>query len=181
MVERMADSCLENQKQNESIRDFIVRTIVSIFGKTEGDSFFLDRPLIEMGLDSEALLELTEQISRKYQIPLKPIFFFKHNTAERIIAYLQEHVDPEEDNEVPETNETMAKGRSYQENGRKKKQICNSVMQFVHAPKRHCHYRNILPAARWCQEQRTAMGAVNRQKRRHQQDALPEMELAIRY
>jgi hypothetical protein len=80
-----------NSGQTESIRDFVVRTVNSILGPAGENGFSPDYPLMEMGLDSEGLLDLTEQLQRHYQIPLKPGFFFQYNTAERIIAYLQEH------------------------------------------------------------------------------------------
>ena len=80
----------ENKKE-ASVRDFIVKTIRTILGEAES-GFSLERPLMEMGLDSGDLLELTEQISYRYQIPIEATFFFKYNTAERVITYLIENV-----------------------------------------------------------------------------------------
>ncbi|QMT25920.1 beta-ketoacyl synthase N-terminal-like domain-containing protein [Bacillus velezensis] len=102
-----AEGINENKnKRNQSIQHFIENAIKTILGNTKEEGFFFERPLMEMGLDSADLLELNEQISYQYQIPFKPTFFFKYNTAERIVSYLQEHVDIEvvAVNDMKETN-----------------------------------------------------------------------------
>lgn len=103
---------MENLK---SIQHFVENTITFILGSTKGEGFSLLRPLMEMGLDSADLLELNEQISYKYQIPLQPTFFFKYNTAERIIAYLQVHTDHAALEEVTRAHETVVPEPSVQE------------------------------------------------------------------
>lgn len=49
-----------------------------------------NQPLFELGIDSAALLDLSERLSEKFNITLKASFFFEHNTASKISAYLQE-------------------------------------------------------------------------------------------
>ncbi|MCX8131318.1 MAG: SDR family NAD(P)-dependent oxidoreductase [Clostridia bacterium] len=96
------------------LKDFVVKSINAVLGKTKEEEFALDRPLMEMGLDSTDLLELNEQISSKYQIHLEPAFFFKYRTAESIIAYLLERVYPEEVEEVTENREITIAGLDKQ-------------------------------------------------------------------
>ncbi|MGD2088023.1 MAG: beta-ketoacyl synthase N-terminal-like domain-containing protein [Candidatus Aminicenantes bacterium] len=89
----------------QSIKDFITKTILFVLGKTKDDGFSLQRPLMEMGLDSAHLLELSEQIRCQYQISLEPDFFFRYNTAEQVITYLQAQVGPGEEEEVTKVQE----------------------------------------------------------------------------
>ncbi len=107
---------VDDTEKLNSIKHFIENTITFILGSTKEDGFSLERPLMEMGLDSADLLELNEQISYKYQLPLKPTFFFKHNTAERIITYLQEHVDDVALERTAKTQETVIPKQSVQNN-----------------------------------------------------------------
>lgn len=80
-------------KDSESIKSFVTKTIISILGESGEEDFSMERPLMEMGLDSPDLLDLKEQISCRYQIRLETAFFFKYSTAEHIVAYLQNFVD----------------------------------------------------------------------------------------
>ncbi|WP_160717059.1 SDR family NAD(P)-dependent oxidoreductase [Chitinophaga solisilvae] len=90
------DNVITAQPEPESvyIRDktavtaFITDTILFILRKPDRKGFSLERPLMEMGLDSADLLELSERISREYNIPLEPSFFFEHSSGDRIISYL---------------------------------------------------------------------------------------------
>jgi acyl transferase domain-containing protein/enoyl-CoA hydratase/carnithine racemase/acyl carrier protein/ribosomal protein S18 acetylase RimI-like enzyme len=82
----------KSSSDNETIKDFIVKTIIAIAGM-KADDFSLERPLMEMGLDSAHLLDLNERIRCQYRIRLEAAFFFKYNTAARIIDYLQEQSD----------------------------------------------------------------------------------------
>lgn len=70
---------------------FIEKIIRRILGKAKESAFSLDRPLMEMGLDSMDLLELNHHISMHYQRRLEPTFLFQYNTATRIINYLKDH------------------------------------------------------------------------------------------
>ncbi len=73
------------KKKMTSVRDFIEHTILSVLRTEKQDAFSLERPLMEMGLDSADLLELHAQMSCEYHISLEPAFFFRHNTGARII------------------------------------------------------------------------------------------------
>ncbi|HWP96054.1 MAG TPA: SDR family NAD(P)-dependent oxidoreductase [Syntrophomonadaceae bacterium] len=90
------------EDDTESIKDFLVKTIISILGEIKEEAFSLDRPMMEMGLDSPDLLELKEKISCKYQVQLESAFFFIYNTAERVIAYLQDHNDTGKEKDITE-------------------------------------------------------------------------------
>jgi 3-oxoacyl-(acyl-carrier-protein) synthase/acyl carrier protein/NAD(P)-dependent dehydrogenase (short-subunit alcohol dehydrogenase family) len=46
------------------------------------------RPLMEMGLDSVGLMELSGQIERRFELKLEPTFFFEQNTLAKIVSYL---------------------------------------------------------------------------------------------
>ncbi len=65
----------------------------------EPDSFAVSRPLIEMGLDSADLLQLTEALSHRYGIKLGSAFFFEFNTCADVVqelaARLGQRVDDE--------------------------------------------------------------------------------------
>lgn len=93
-------SSTENYK---SVKDFIRKTIILILGKSKKNDFSLNRPLMEMGLDSSDLMELNEQICLEFQITLEPTFFFEHRTAERIIDYLSEYFNLEKKETVAQT------------------------------------------------------------------------------
>jgi acyl transferase domain-containing protein/NAD(P)-dependent dehydrogenase (short-subunit alcohol dehydrogenase family)/acyl carrier protein len=72
------------------VPEFIRATILKFLGKEGEQAFSLDRPLMEMGLDSADLLQLRAHIVQAYAVELEPAFFFDHNTSEKVIAYLQE-------------------------------------------------------------------------------------------
>ena len=94
----------EQEKLNDKtryVKDFLLKSITLILGKAKEDEFSIERPLMEMGLDSADLLELNEQISHEYQISLNPTFFFEYNTPERIISYLQKYVDLDQKDDEP--------------------------------------------------------------------------------
>ncbi|MDR3046974.1 MAG: GNAT family N-acetyltransferase, partial [Bacteroidales bacterium] len=59
-----------------------------------------DRPLMEMGLNSVDLLAFQGQIEEKFQLVLKPGFFFEHSTSRKIVEYLAKCILIH-----PETNE----------------------------------------------------------------------------
>jgi len=46
------------------------------------------QPLMELGLDSADLLALGEQISADFRIKLSPLFFFQHDTCEKVLRQL---------------------------------------------------------------------------------------------
>ncbi|RZL00032.1 MAG: SDR family NAD(P)-dependent oxidoreductase, partial [Rubrivivax sp.] len=56
----------------------------------------LSSPLMEMGLDSADLLQLTESISHQLGIKLSATFFFEFNTCEKIIAALRDRLKVDE-------------------------------------------------------------------------------------
>ena len=83
----------ENPEKLQIIRDFILKTVAHIHGGVNREDLLLEQPLMELGLDSGDLMELNEQISYKFNIPLESTFFFKYNTMSKIIMYLQERVE----------------------------------------------------------------------------------------
>lgn len=108
-----------NEKNNETIEqnkkiisDFVTSTIKRILGISKEQEFTLERPLMEMGLDSADLLELNEQISVKYQIQLEPSFFFKYSTPGRIVAFLHESLDLDDEEVEEKTEEINIESRS---------------------------------------------------------------------
>ena len=71
------------------IKRFVHKAIKECIGNEKGEGLSPTRPLMEMGLDSADILKLSDDISQEYMIGLEPTFFFTHNTAEKIITYLQ--------------------------------------------------------------------------------------------
>lgn len=108
-----------------TVQEFVVQKIAAILGKTAQEEFSLEQPLMEMGLDSADLLDLNEQICCEYQIAIEPTFFFKYNTAARIIAYLQEHVDLEDHEDIVQIQETVVPQRSDYGDGGKRNETEN--------------------------------------------------------
>ena len=82
---------LEPSVVNSNHNEFVIDSINSILGKEKKGAFAIDRPLMEMGMDSADLLELKERITSRYNTSLDPIFFFKYNTPELVISFLNEH------------------------------------------------------------------------------------------
>ncbi|MCP5005244.1 MAG: GNAT family N-acetyltransferase, partial [Planctomycetes bacterium] len=81
-----ADSSL-NKPTQALITAFLEDKVKVLLGKDNG-GFEMNRPLIEMGLDSADLLELQNQITEKLEVSLKPAFFFQYNTIKKVVAYL---------------------------------------------------------------------------------------------
>jgi amino acid adenylation domain-containing protein len=79
----------------ESIRKFIDENILDLLahsgGLVEQDNRHLysrSRLMMDMGLDSLQLLELSSKIGDKFQIELEPTFFFQYGTPVATIQYL---------------------------------------------------------------------------------------------
>ena len=54
----------------------------------DGTAFAWNRPLMEMGLDSADLLLLSERVTSSFGFSAEPVFFFTHNTCEKILSAL---------------------------------------------------------------------------------------------
>jgi len=106
-------------EDNEFIKDYIVRSIKSVLGPDREKGFALDRPMMEMGLDSPDLLELKERLTYKYRIKLRADFFFKYKTPERVIAYLQENLEQEKAESISKVNEGREEDNAYIHNALK--------------------------------------------------------------
>ena len=67
----------------------LVRQIVAagLTGRSEED-VLVDRPLMEMGLDSSDLVEIAARIREDFAIPFRPSLFFEHNSIEKIAAHI---------------------------------------------------------------------------------------------
>ncbi|WP_434047936.1 MULTISPECIES: amino acid adenylation domain-containing protein [Sorangium] len=76
-------------RSEASVGQFVEEIILRCLGESKRHAFAPDHPLMELGLDSADLLELNEQIRHRYKIELAPTFFFQHNTAARVRAYLE--------------------------------------------------------------------------------------------
>ncbi|MCP4457183.1 MAG: type I polyketide synthase, partial [Cytophagales bacterium] len=78
-------SSLKKPSQGE-IAMFLEEKVKVLSG--EGKAFEMDRPLMEMGLDSADLQELQNQILENLEVSLKSAFFFQYNTIEKVVEYL---------------------------------------------------------------------------------------------
>ncbi|TNC79273.1 MAG: hypothetical protein C9356_20025 [Oleiphilus sp.] len=72
--------------------EFIKGLVCSCLGEDKKTYFSTDTPLMDMGLDSADFLELNEQIFQTYNLRLEPTFFFKFNTVQKVVSYLEERV-----------------------------------------------------------------------------------------
>ncbi|MCR8936409.1 type I polyketide synthase [Brevibacillus laterosporus] len=107
-----------NSDLSKAITDFVLDSIGSLLDKERKDVLaYVDRPLMELGLDSGDLLELNDQLGTRFQIELKTTFFFTYNTARKIISYLIESLDEVEQVSVAEEsvseNEIVARTNPY--------------------------------------------------------------------
>ncbi|PSL48183.1 acyl transferase domain-containing protein [Chitinophaga niastensis] len=87
-TETQADEKILQTRNKDAVTAFVTNTILLILRKPDDYGFSLERPLMEMGLDSADLLELSEKISHEYKIRLEPSFFFEHSSGTQIINYL---------------------------------------------------------------------------------------------
>jgi acyl transferase domain-containing protein/enoyl-CoA hydratase/carnithine racemase/acyl carrier protein/SAM-dependent methyltransferase/ribosomal protein S18 acetylase RimI-like enzyme len=71
----------------QQIARFVQDSVVQLLG-SRASAFQLDRPLMEMGLDSADLLQLQQQLEDKLEQKFSAGFFFEHNSAKKVIAYL---------------------------------------------------------------------------------------------
>ncbi|MCP5004756.1 MAG: type I polyketide synthase, partial [Planctomycetes bacterium] len=81
----------ENASQR-TITMFLEDRVQALLGEDEG-AFDMDRPLMEMGLDSADLLELQNQIIKKLEVSLEPAFFFQYTTVGKVVEYLVSTLD----------------------------------------------------------------------------------------
>ncbi|MGG1948340.1 SDR family NAD(P)-dependent oxidoreductase [Trinickia sp. NRRL B-1857] len=65
-----------------------IRQTVAALLNENGAAIAFDVPLFEAGLDSADLLRLREAIAAELGVSVDPVFFFEHNTGERIVSYL---------------------------------------------------------------------------------------------
>lgn len=68
---------------------FLKEVIKKLLGEGKEKNFAKERPLMEMGLDSADLLELSEQLSLRFKRKLDPAFFFQYNSPKRIVILFQ--------------------------------------------------------------------------------------------
>jgi acyl transferase domain-containing protein/acyl carrier protein/N-acetylglutamate synthase-like GNAT family acetyltransferase len=76
----------------EKVALFLEDVIKQLLGESNRQHFSKQTPLMEMGLDSADILELSDQLTLNLQTEIEPAFFFQYNSYERILSYLKEHV-----------------------------------------------------------------------------------------
>nr|AAR19304.1 putative type I polyketide synthase [symbiont bacterium of Paederus fuscipes] len=86
----------------------VCASISDALGEARKSVFATDRPLMEMGLDSADLLGLKEAISSHFKLALEPTFFFRCNTADKIIDYLNQHFGAALGEDTEESRPTSA-------------------------------------------------------------------------
>lgn len=74
----------------EKIAIFLEEVIKELLGEDNKLNFSKQSPLMEMGLDSADILELSEQMSLNLYFKIEPAFFFQYNSYERILSYFKE-------------------------------------------------------------------------------------------
>ena len=87
-AEDMARSAKTSVQANEQqITQFIVGEAAQLLGISNGE-LDIDRPVMEMGLDSADLLKLGQLVEDKFGRRLDAGFFFEHSSIRKVIAYL---------------------------------------------------------------------------------------------
>jgi 3-oxoacyl-(acyl-carrier-protein) synthase/acyl carrier protein len=76
----------------EKLEEFLQTIICTSLGDNK-ESFAMEHPLMEMGLDSSTLLQLTRQIREKYKVVIQPTFFFQYNTTQKVLSALTEKLN----------------------------------------------------------------------------------------
>ncbi len=71
-----------------AVAETIRQSVCGLLSDHRAD-FDLQRPLMEMGLDSGDLLDLSETLCRKFTLQLSASFFFQYNNCEKIITVIQ--------------------------------------------------------------------------------------------
>ncbi|POZ61210.1 beta-ketoacyl synthase N-terminal-like domain-containing protein, partial [Chromobacterium alticapitis] len=84
-----ASDCAETSP--ETIRAAVQEHIQALL--PQAARFAPDRPLIEMGLDSASLLQLTEALTDRFRLKLGSAFFFEFNTSAKVVAELQARLE----------------------------------------------------------------------------------------
>jgi acyl transferase domain-containing protein/acyl carrier protein/NAD(P)-dependent dehydrogenase (short-subunit alcohol dehydrogenase family) len=79
-----------------SVSETIERIIRRCMSSDGERHFSFTRPILELGLNSVDILQLSENISFQFQLALDAIFFFEHNTAQKIISYVEAAVSKRE-------------------------------------------------------------------------------------
>lgn len=74
--------------------EYLEDAIKKLLGREHLSAFDKNSSLMAMGLDSMDVMNLSEQMSGKFKIELSPIFFFQHNTYNRIAAYFKVLMHP---------------------------------------------------------------------------------------
>ncbi|HEY6924441.1 MAG TPA: beta-ketoacyl synthase N-terminal-like domain-containing protein, partial [Steroidobacteraceae bacterium] len=70
----------------------VEQAIRDLLGAQKANGFIRDRPLLEMGLDSLDLSTLRNRLSARFELEIPTTVFFDHNTAARLVSYLQERL-----------------------------------------------------------------------------------------
>ncbi|MCP4273791.1 MAG: polyketide synthase, partial [Gammaproteobacteria bacterium] len=103
----------ENISQR-SITSFLEDKIKALLGESNS-GFEIDRPLMEMGLDSADLLELQNQIIKKFETSLEPSFFFQYTTVGKVVEYLVSTLSIS--NEAGENVSVLKESKFYEDKG----------------------------------------------------------------
>ncbi|MDO0943604.1 beta-ketoacyl synthase N-terminal-like domain-containing protein, partial [Brevibacillus laterosporus] len=110
----------ESTDRSETITAFVLDCIGSLLNEERKDVLaYVDRPLMELGLDSGDLLELNDQLGTRFLLELETTFFFTYNTARKIISYLIENANEIAQASAAEEsvlkNEAVSRGHSDEE------------------------------------------------------------------
>src|SRR5262249_56024490 len=76
-------TAIDQQQISEFVRGEAAQSLG--VGKNECD---IDRPLMEMGLDSADLLKLQQRCEDRFGLEFQAGFFFEHNTVRKVVEYL---------------------------------------------------------------------------------------------
>ncbi len=90
----------EKPSQKE-ITKFLQEKVNTLLGEDK-KAFDMERPLMEMGLDSADLLELQNQIIENLEVSLDSAFFFQYNTIGKVVLYLVTTLGISKEDEVQE-------------------------------------------------------------------------------
>ncbi|MCP5003586.1 MAG: GNAT family N-acetyltransferase, partial [Planctomycetes bacterium] len=83
-ITTLSSSKMPSQRE---ITKFLEEKVKTLLGEDK-KAFEIDRPLMEMGLESADLQELQNQILENLDVYLKPAFFFQYNAIGKVVEYL---------------------------------------------------------------------------------------------
>ncbi|OLP20306.1 hypothetical protein BST81_00780 [Leptolyngbya sp. 'hensonii'] len=92
---------LQQERTTQPVETVVSNCIDRILGEKRQSAFGMNRPLMEMGLDSLELLELRTLLSQNLGTELEPTFFFRCSTPAAITKFFEPETQADRASEIP--------------------------------------------------------------------------------